>query len=90
MTYDASTPACAHCKNPHTGFSQAQLIFCEQKEMPMVGAIIYEDSSHKFEEIPGDAGDDANDPGLSVAMQFTCTRCGKPTIVETLLWSPWA
>lgn len=52
MTYDASTPACGHCKNPHTEFGQAQLIFWEQKEMPMVQATIHEDSSHKFEEIP--------------------------------------
>jgi hypothetical protein len=86
--HDTARYFCPQCQSP-ASFTRAELLFCEQKEMPMVQVSLHEDSSVGEKSIEGDAGDDANDPGLTFTLFLNCGIC-KQLIHETRVWDPFA
>lgn len=80
---------CPQCQCP-SSFTRAELLFCEQKDMPMVRASVHEDSSVGEELVPGDGGEDGNVPGLTFTLLLDCGICKQRQMHEILVWDPWA
>ena len=83
---DKAQKRCPRCNSWYrVSFERVELIYCEQKDMPFVKMTIHSDGSGKTVNDPGEAGDDANAPGLIAVVTVACPCCNEPFVEERMM-----